>query len=901
MDKKDMKTLTFLVIVTLIGAALSGCLDSPKFEEVKGFDMDTIEKISVERATDVTPVVVSDENPFYALIATPVTLYYDDEGQHVESLLVQNFDNPSSAIVNFKGFHSVSYIELMGGSPQNVSIELSDMWEKSDAVLLIEENQHGYELGVVAAPLASYLNIPVFVTDSTDDVRGILEKLGVKYTFICGDLEGHARTWKFKSAEEINEFMMELLKDKFGAIDYVTMTNPLDVTSVEVLNETSYEFQNVTASINWLPIQVANVALGGLLGLHEGMFGINSFDVPEEYEYARLVIDLINDDSEYVSELGDDLLLLVYSPDEEEYVYSSTAAGIPEVDNGDIVVDKVHIETIVYDKPGTYFTQVLARSVGTTNIRHTLRVKIQEVSSPLQPLMKNLSSMAPYFTAYHKGVVFAKPEFAFAGNESVGVEGVVYASTNEELVEPCNTHVLQMHEQLNNLLAAIANISVDDTETLWGHYKTNPIHIAVMADPTMIPMYYYYNPDSDNIIGVQLPSDFIYGDIDPKSNDVENNIFTYYPFQENAVGRVTGYDAEDCSALIARTIFYNEIIGKLGAWKDGATVQTGAGLEFQSIPLITPLLNMLTGSDEPTKWPTGESFFINLRLASDMEKGGYDVKRTHLLASQSEGFEDLTQYTSRLNIPFPYFLEFISGDQAVKGGEYQQNSNLIFVFNHGIYYLYVSGDVLLDSRGFPPVTWFSRFLHIISSGLSSKGAYAVRNVVDMDFGPSVIFVESCITARTDGLLPENCLSQAYLHAGMNAYIGATRVTADPGYIEPGLIFKGFGAKGFTKASLDLLLNGEYPDPHFGAVVAEDFILDLVQNDSTVGMALRNAKNYYLPKDANATFLWTPPLDDTNTKIGFEPGSFLDKKYVCLHELTLYGDPAFNPYQPSNKG
>jgi len=901
MDKKDAKILAFLVIIALIGAALSGCIGGPKFEEVKGFDMDTIEKISSERKMDATPIIVSEENPFYALIATPAALYYDDEGQHVEPLLVQNFNNPSKSIERFMNFYPASYVEIMEDSPENVSIELSDIWEKSDAVLLIEDSQHGYELGVVAAPLASYLNIPVFVTENTDNVRGILKKLGVKYTFICGDLEGHARTWKFDDVEEINEFMIELLKNKFGEIDYITMTNPLDVTSIEVLNETYYEFQNVTASIDWLPAQVANVALGGLLGLHEGMFGINKFDIPEEYEYARLVIDLINDNSEYVSELGDDLILLIFSPDDEEYVYTSTAAGIPEVDNGDIVVDKVHYETIIYNKPGTYFTQVLARSVGNINVQHTLKIKVQEVSSPLQPLMSNLSSMAPYLTAYHHGIILAKPEFAFAGNESVGVEGVVYASTNEGLVEPTNEHVLKIHKQLNNLLANIANISADDTEALWEHYKSNPIHIAIMADPTMIPMYYYYNPDSDMIGGIQLPSDFIYGDIDPKPNDVENNSFTYYPFQENAVGRVTGYDAEDCSALIARTVFYNEIIEQLEAWKDNATVQTGAGLEFQSIPLITPLLNLLTGSSEPTKWPTGESFFINLRLASDMEKGGYDVHRTHLLASQREGFEDIAKYTSRLNIPFPHFIELISGEKVVKGGEYQQNSNLIFVFNHGIYFLYLSGDVLLDSRGFPPITWFSRFFHIISSGLATKGAYAVRNVVNMDYGPSVIFVESCITARTDGLLPENCLSQAYLHSGMNAYIGATRVTADPGYIEPGLIFKGFGAKGFVKAGLNLLLNDEYPEPHFGAVVAEDFILDLIQNDSTVGMALRNAKNVYLPKDANSTFLWTPPLDNTDTKIGFKSGNFLDKKYVCLHEFTLYGDPAFNPYQPVNNG
>ena len=81
------------------------------------------------------------------------------------------------------------------------------------------------------------------------------------------------------------------------------------------------------------------------------------------------------------------------------------------------------------------------------------------------------------------------------------------------------------------------------------------------------------------------------------------------------------------------------------------------------------------------------------------------------------------------------------------------------------------------------------------------------------------------------------------------------------------------------------------------MIAHDYILDLIENDSTTGMALRDAKNAYLPQDANSTFLWTPPLGD---KLYSEGGTkTLDKKYVAIHEFVLYGDPAFNPYEPVN--
>jgi len=271
---------------------------------------------------------------------------------------------------------------------------------------------------------------------------------------------------------------------------------------------------------------------------------------------------------------------------------------------------------------------------------------------------------------------------------------------------------------------------------------------------------------------------------------------------------------------------------------------------------------------EPTKFPTGESKFINARICHDFEKNGFNVFSAYRLEAQRTGilFER-------------------------KGAEYQLESNYIFAFNHGTFYLYEAGDMLE----------FDQFGLGLKTGLSGKGSFDVRHVVNMKYKPSVAFIESCLVGKIEGLLPENCLSQAYIHAGVNSFVASTRYTADPGYLEPGLIFKGFGIYGYLNATLNLKRYGKYPDLHFGALLAEDFILDLIENNATVGMALRNAKNVYLPKDANSTFLWTPPLANFTGKItGLEETKALDKKYVCLHEFTLYGDPAFNPWEVKNE-
>jgi hypothetical protein len=843
------------------------------------FDLETIEKMESQRLQEAIPVV-GEDNPFCAVIATPVSLYYDDTKQHVQPLLIQNVKNPSSPISRFEDLYPVSYRRMKHDSPEKISIELSKIWKTSDAALVIENSQTGYEMGIVAAPLASYLNIPIFVTSCIENIETQLGNLDVKYTFICGDLQLYGKTWRFENTEEINDLLIRFIKKKFGGVEYVTISNPLDVTDATVLDEVHFEFEDKTPSTVILPAQWINALIKGSSKSH-------TFTVPD-YKYARIKIDLVNKNSEHVSELGDEVMLIIKDPNGKTWMYTSTQAGLPEIQNEDIIVDKVHSEIIIYSKPGDYTAQVIGKWFSNIEGEYKLEITIEEIDSPLQPLMNNLSSLSPYLAAYHKGVVFANSSFAFVGDKTIGIKGSVYPSGNEELIIYCNEHVSNIHKQLNSLLAKIAGISSNKLELLQEHYMKNPIHIAILADTTMVPMFYYSDSEQSVIKGFGLPSDFIYGDIDPKNNDIENDMFTQYPFMENAVGRIVSWDVEDCSALIARTLFYDEIMEKLGSWKDTATVQTCASIESRNLPIITPVLNAIMGlpEEETTKWPSGETLFVNLKLSGKMKKGGYDVENTFLTASQRDGFKDLAKYTKRSQILFPRFIEMLSGERVVKGGDNQQNSNFIYAMGHGMYYLCEMGDLMVDSRGFPPISWLSRPFSPkgMRSGLSMHGAYSVRHVENMEFGPSTMFLQSCITGRIDGLLPENCLTQAYLHAGINAIVAPTR--------HQGIIFTGLKPLEFFKASLKYLVNKEYPDLHFGSLIAEDYMLNLIEDDATVGMALRNAKNTYMSKDADFSFRLGPLLTAKMEK-------HMDIKNTCHKGFTLYGDPAFNPYQPIN--
>ena len=107
--------------------------------------------------------------------------------------------------------------------------------------------------------------------------------------------------------------------------------------------------------------------------------------------------------------------------------------------------------------------------------------------------------------------------------------------------------------------------------------------------------------------------------------------------------------------------------------------------------------------------------------------------------------------------------------------------------------------------------------------------------------------------------------------------------------------------------------GVYPDLHFGFKIYADICSELNKNDATLGLALRNARNRYLPEDATWKVWWSPPLITTGVqdvdnqlfksmaeKASSGLNEQLDNKYMSFFEYTLYGDPAFTPYIPATK-
>jgi len=344
-------------------------------------------------------ITVSDSNPFYSLIATPLAIHYNEYGeQTVSPIYIKHLDDPSKTIVRAEqqiGIYS-DYILSDLSTPKEISLSIAEtFWDETSTALVIKEDEVGYGLGIVATPLASYLSIPVIVTNEIDgDVQEVFNDLGVENLYICGDLHSSAYWIKeFYTVEEIIDECIDVISDKFGeTVNYITMANPLDVSQPDVLDTTIYEFNGKINSGTSLPTHAINSVFGNSFAFHK-------FTIPEGYKYVQLKIDLNNLDFENVDSLGDKLSMILASPQGPRYTFGGTNGGIPVRDiDGNIVEDRLHYEITVYDNPGEYGIQIYGQWFALKKGSYNVTITLENIEHPIVPLMDNLSSIVPYLT-----------------------------------------------------------------------------------------------------------------------------------------------------------------------------------------------------------------------------------------------------------------------------------------------------------------------------------------------------------------------------------------------------------------------------------------------------------------------------------------------------------------------
>jgi len=965
--KKYDKLIVMVGVLILIVASVGIYIWTPEATSMNISDIENFFDISSTFSDLPDALLVSDNCPFYALIATPLAVHYDEKGeQHIIPFYIQNLTNPSRATIRAMNQIPRTIYDFIDDSrsAKEWSLDIAkNYWKQSDAALIIEYNESGYDLGVIATPIASYLGIPIIVTNEIDqDVRQILNHLKVKKTLVCGEnISGYGSILNFNNVDEIVDATIDLVREKFGNIDYITITNPIDAWPPKVLASEKYILG---------PKEMSTKASTELIkSMTGGDSVIGEFTIPKDYKYALVKFKGINLNTENVDELGDNVLFTCGPvPGElgkdvpaglekfEVYAGGTDGGGIPVRDaNGNIIEDITYSEAVLYDRGGVKY-QVTATPMWLASDKGQVKAEVivEKLSDPIYPMMKDLSTTAPYLTAYHKGIIFGKTDFAFAADDDVlymgkPSPGFYMPRRNPQLTGAFNDHVFEIHNEINNLLAKLVGITIEkdrDISYLQEYYKNNPVYISLVGGATVLPQLTYdssvdpISPPEDvsYYFGGGVPSDFIYGNIDPNPGDWSSqapDLYSDYPFQENIVGRITGWDAQDASALIARTIFYKDIIDDMDEWKNNAVLQMGGGNDFQEpfvrYKIFGEILNLISRG-EPMKMETGASYINGLTLKNTVfEPLGFNTEYIRENPATYKGFSDeAINKLKNANILNKLLLSKRQlkkevGVDVVTGGESQENSNFILANAHGNQHMFGMGDVGMYKLGLGlPNGILPRLLSKIATimgfgpgfSLSNHGYYSTRNVENMNLGPSFIWIESCICGKIDGVYPKQGISQAYVHAGANAVIASTTSSnIAGGYIEPKRTkydFPGQTLYRYIKAS-NKAKKEIYPDLHFGFKIYSDLCEEISKDDDiSIGLAYRNARNRYLPEDAEWPVWWSPPLITTgfsdidtqmfnsmasHNNLGLDPR--LDNKYMSFQEYALYGDPAFIPYIPCN--
>ncbi|UCH89814.1 MAG: hypothetical protein JSV49_03990, partial [Thermoplasmata archaeon] len=612
--------------------------------------------------------------------------------------------------------------------------------------------------------------------------------------------------------------------------NYIALANPLDSHQPEVLD--SFE----------------EVFTGEVTSSDTGSTSDPSADpnspkhyitIPEDYQWANVKIETVMDFTQspipgrtpdldgqrcytYFGVDEDEDGVMHNDPDSEndrfEFFMQSLGYETIRDASGNALQARCYAEEPIYNAQGKHVVQILATLHLTytpfappPTTTYTVTVTVEKRSCHNYPLMPELSSLAPYLAAYRQGLVLARPDYSIYTEELLAEPYCGDPSENEAQMEMVNNHMANLKLDLNKQLGELKGRTVEgtgdynDLAAAYSEDPYNPFYLGIIADPNMVPKYYYPTAGQGDLPqeGYGIASDNFLADINADKENIPFGLDGGDPHLELANGRISGWDVQDVSALLARTFFYFDIIdGFQGIggqpWKDSAMNTFG------------------------TKVPVGNAKTVTEKIDKSFHEAYFTVDSHHDAA-----FSD-----SQLTMPI------------------FRQSNFVYFCAHGFYYWFIP-------PGYKP------------AGVG--GGFYTANVIENDFGPSVIFGSSCVTGKIDGIQPYNAVSQAFLHSGVNTYVGASRLswgTLSIGGEKSGEVFGAY---------LGLLMYGYltgYVYNKEGGLISSDI------GDLSVGTALMLAKNKYVEE------------------CGTDGGGAHDD---TVEEFHVLGDPAFNPYEPNHEG
>ena len=708
-------------------------------------------------------IVIPDTNPFFGLLGSGVACWYDTSTNnsgllpllvHHQGMLSdaqQRFlerysssTNPTLLVLGEQLTTNFTVHEILG-TPVSVALALASQRfdTASSLVILPYTSENAYHLGLLATPLASYLNIPlVFYDDNQGDIQALCTQLQTTQAYIIGNISLDLPTISLihlRTEEAIYDMVLSVIKNQFGVIHYLTMTNPADVLPPAVIDshEMSYTDYITNKKV---------IILSKEINLRGNDTRYYTVSVPDGITHVQITGEINQIKPTLLNRFFpiDPLLFMTLTDAKGNVVAYGNSMGYD--------VGATYLETLVCNASGEYTLEVtvyngckggffVQRGLSNVDAHLSVTATITNLTRPHYPQIPKLSMIAPYLTTAHGGLLIANASWELTDDSyATAANGVGTGPWyNESLHVFTNEKVNATVDQLKKVMHLL------ETHDLQSDYLNGPAWLALVADTTMIPMY-YYSPSQGDIPEKGLPSDNPYS--------LNQNL---------SIGRVISWDVADVSVLLARTLFYETVCGPPTSSRD---------------------------------WHHRFSFVFGEGFG---ETGGIFHQLPYAREIRTYGF-----------VPTVYG-DLRNGRQITERLQVYTGANYIEYLGHGDWFWF-------------PTSYYGFDIY-------SK-AVDVAHAKDWVFDkPSVFLSSACLMGRIDGLPPEMNIGLTMLHAGCNAFIGATRETGQ-------------------ESGLTTLEN------------------HLIVDDWSMGEALRGEKQ-------------------------------VDKELPTYYVRTLYGDPAFNPYEPHN--
>ena len=726
----DRKLLAVTVVAIVIIAALSlGAWSVVNRDDVEEITFaEVMATATSERTGSFDHVVVASSAPILVSAATPLACWYDkpagDYG--LVPLLVGGEDEEAQQQARLKGYLGLSSPLVVDGPDHTTASVQAALatYSRAGGAVVVDVGFEGYQASLRASLVASYLDIPVLVRDggaSTGTIKEALREMHAGFIIMAGPFEPSAREVArdlalpvvFMGDEELQQAVSMLVADRFGRVDYGVLANPSDVTGISCVDV------QVDGPVEWEETgRFDSVERAG----HLETFGTGSSSTQIPVEAGEGIqriqvsarITSIDDPLRGIKEgIGIVPIVSLWMEDGSgALVAYGSSIGLRA---GEAALDVVAVDqtedlslrmSVFYGISGR--TNLITMGYDLDSVSWSRIAADWEVSfvrtplnTPMVPQVPGLSSLAPYLASVHGGFVVADPDLSYldAGwaEEFPTAYGPWYDKGQHEAV---NAHVDRNVEALDGAVRDLNMHQVPDGGTLYETYMEGPAWMAILGDATSIPQYYVQKESSweeATQFGLGWATDEMY-----RLNGTLS------------IGRVLSTSVAGVSSLIARTLYYEDVVA--GHMND---------------------LDYLESND----WVSN---YMLLFGEGGGQTGGLFWQRPFADELRSLGW-NAEQYGDTLE----------NDRQTMLARGAYERANFMEVMLHGNWYWYVP-----EMNG------------------PDEYSTSVKNmdIRTWDLGPSFFISAACLMGRIDGVPADQSIALNFVQAGVNAFVGATRST-----------------------------------------------------------------------------------------------------------------------------